>query len=156
MDCLSQSNNQIQRYFRGRHTKTPAHNDAILLGCCYSDSSCWNDGRVDKSYSQVPVNFPVSYCPFLLHLNSIHPFSIPASWSQRAYPSYHLARGRTRPGQVASPSQGHTETNETHNHSQLTWCVCLPWVPWVPWENPHIHGENMQTSHRKDPETSHS
>ena len=44
---------------------------------------------------------------------SIHPFSIPAE----AYPSCHWARGGFQPGQVASPSQGHTETKETNNHT---------------------------------------
>ena len=34
-----------------------------------------------------------------------------------AYPSGHRARGGVHPGQVASPSQGHTETNKTNNHS---------------------------------------
>ena len=34
-----------------------------------------------------------------------------------AYPSGHRARGEVHPGQVASPSQGHTETNETNNHT---------------------------------------
>ena len=34
-----------------------------------------------------------------------------------AYPSCHWVRGRVHPGQVASPSQGHTETNETNNHT---------------------------------------
>ena len=34
-----------------------------------------------------------------------------------AYPSGHRARGGVHPGQVASPSQGHTETNETNNHA---------------------------------------
>jgi len=34
-----------------------------------------------------------------------------------AYPSGHWARGGVHPGQVASPSQGHTETNETNNHT---------------------------------------
>ena len=32
-----------------------------------------------------------------------------------AYPSCHWARGGVDPGQVGSPSQGHTETIETHN-----------------------------------------
>ena len=35
-----------------------------------------------------------------------------------AYPSGHRARGRVHPGQVASPSQGHTETNETQPHTR--------------------------------------
>ena len=33
------------------------------------------------------------------------------------YPSCHWVRGGLHPGWVASPSQGHTETNETHNHA---------------------------------------
>jgi len=35
-----------------------------------------------------------------------------------AYPSGHRAKGGVHPGQVASPSQGHTETNKTHNHTR--------------------------------------
>ena len=34
-----------------------------------------------------------------------------------AYPSAHRARGWVHPVRVASPSQGHTETNETNNHT---------------------------------------
>ena len=37
-----------------------------------------------------------------------------------AYPSGHPGRGVVHPGQVASPSQGHTETNETNNHTHAT------------------------------------
>ena len=37
-----------------------------------------------------------------------------------AYPSSHWARGGVYPGQVASSSQGHTETNETNNHTFMT------------------------------------
>jgi len=35
-----------------------------------------------------------------------------------AYPSGHWVRGGVHPGLVASPSQGHTETNETHNNAR--------------------------------------
>ena len=35
-----------------------------------------------------------------------------------AYPSGHRERGGVHPGQVAGPSQGHTETNETNNHTR--------------------------------------
>ena len=34
-------------------------------------------------------------------------------------PSGHRARGGVHPGQVAGPSQGHTETNETNNHAHV-------------------------------------
>ena len=52
-------------------------------------------------------------------IRSIHPFSIPVgSQGAGAYSSGHRARGGVHPGQVASPSQGHTETNETHNHTR--------------------------------------
>ena len=34
-----------------------------------------------------------------------------------AYPSGHRAKGGVHPEQVASPSQGHIETNETNNHT---------------------------------------
>jgi len=52
----------------------------------------------------------------------VHPFSIPAlsnlvSRGAGAYPSGHRARGGVHPGQVARPSQRHTETNETNNHA---------------------------------------
>ena len=49
-----------------------------------------------------------------------------------AYPSGHRARGGVHPGQVASPSQGPTETNEINNHTRS-------------------HEENIQTPHRKAP-----
>ena len=35
-----------------------------------------------------------------------------------AYPSSHRSRGGVHPGQVASPSQRHTETNDTNNHTR--------------------------------------
>ena len=35
-----------------------------------------------------------------------------------AYTSGHRARGGVHPGQIASPSQGHTETNETNSHTR--------------------------------------
>jgi len=35
-----------------------------------------------------------------------------------AYPSGHRAKGGIHPGQVASSSQGHIETNETNNHTR--------------------------------------
>ena len=43
-----------------------------------------------------------------------------------AYLSCHSARGRVHPGRVASPSQGHTETNKTmyiklHTHPSCGW-----------------------------------
>ena len=49
----------------------------------------------------------------------IHPFSTPRSGRGGAgdYPSSHRAKGGVHPGQVASPSQGHTETHETNNHA---------------------------------------
>jgi len=56
---------------------------------------------------------------------SIHPFLCPLNPTQSrggagAYPSSHWARGGVNPGRVASPSQGHTETNShTHSHSLL-------------------------------------
>ena len=56
--------------------------------------------------------------------NSIHPsihpsiFYTPLIHRAGAYPSGHWARGGVHPGQVASPSQGHTETNETNNHTR--------------------------------------
>ena len=76
------------------------------------------------------------YLPFLilcsckalwiaLYTNSIHPFIFYTRLIRRSgrggagvYPSCHRARGGVHPGQVASPSQGHTETNETNNHTR--------------------------------------
>jgi len=41
-------------------------------------------------------------------------------WGAGAYPSSHRAKGGVHPGQVACPSQGHTETNNhTQTHSLL-------------------------------------
>ena len=34
-----------------------------------------------------------------------------------AYPSGHRVKGGVHPGQVASPSQGHIETNKTNTHT---------------------------------------
>jgi len=66
---------------------------------------------------------------------SIHQRSIPSihfvypfnpsvgSRGAGAYPSGHRARGGVHPGQVTSPSQGHTETNETNNHTHSLFFV---------------------------------
>ena len=55
----------------------------------------------------------------LLMPNSIHPFSIfYLNPSAGAYPSSHWARGGVHPGQAASQSQDHTETNEKNNHAR--------------------------------------
>ena len=78
-----------------------------------------------------------------------------------AYPSGHRARGRVHLGQVASPSQGHTNNN-ARSHSLLRTILespinltCMFSGQWeevgVPRETPRIHGENMQTPHRKAP-----
>jgi len=40
-----------------------------------------------------------------------------------AYPSNHRAKGGVHPGQVASPSQGHIETNETNKWVGIVWIV---------------------------------
>jgi len=76
-----------------------------------------------------------------------------------AYPSRHWARGRVHPGQVSSPSQGHTETNDhTHTHTHLEVQFRDTDQPnmhafgqeeaGVPEDNPRIRRENMQTPHR--------
>ena len=69
-----------------------------------------------------------------------------------AYPSGHQARGGAQPGQVASPSQGHTETNETNNHTHsllgtnldFSCTILHVFGRWEeagePGENPRIHG----------------
>ena len=36
-----------------------------------------------------------------------------------AHPSCHWTRGEVHPGQVISPSQGHTATIETNNHARM-------------------------------------
>jgi len=73
--------------------------------------------------------FFLTQCSMLVRLNfydkTIHPsihFLYPlnpwvGSRGGGAYPSGHRARGGVHPGQVASPSQGHTETNETNKHT---------------------------------------
>ena len=65
----------------------------------------------------------LSYSSFFL-LIKIHPSIFYTRLIRRsgcggagAYPGGHWARGGVHPGQVASPSQGHTETNETNNHT---------------------------------------
>ena len=72
-----------------------------------------------------------------------------------AYPSCHWTRGGIHPGHVASPSQGHTETNE--HPSMLTprvklespvnlTCMFLCVGRKLEYlERPHIHKENVQT-----------
>ncbi|MED6244657.1 hypothetical protein ATANTOWER_020117 [Ataeniobius toweri] len=69
------------------------------------------------------------------------------------------ARGGVHPGQVASPSQGNTETfrtnNHAHTHSHLRAIESHDSGLWegagVPGKNPRIRGENMQTPCRKIP-----
>ena len=70
-------------------------------------------------YTHVLLLQKTCYC-----ITSIHPsiFYTPLiRWSGRggawAYSSGHRARGGVHPKQVASPSQGHTETNKTNNHT---------------------------------------
>ena len=70
---------------------------------------------------------------------------------------------RVYPGQVASPSQGHTETNKPCtltvtprvNLKSLINLTSMFLGLWeeagVPGENPRIDGESMQTPHRKTP-----
>jgi len=103
--------------------------------------------------SDLPVHFQIH--------PSIH-FLYPLNPTQGrrlagAYPSCHWARGRVHPGPVASPSQGHTETNNHPcSHSllgsilshQLTWHACFGAVGGHQ-SNCCIHGENMQTPHKK-------
>ena len=73
-----------------------------------------------------------------------------------AYPSGHRASGGVDLGQVASPSQGHTETNKTNNHTHSLLrkileipinLTCMFFGQWeeagVPGENPRILRENM-------------
>ena len=94
------------------------------------------------------------------------PFSQGRGGGAGAYPSCHWARRRVHPGQVVSPSQGHTEKNETNNHpcshsllgsilESVINLTCMFFGRWeearVPGQNPHIHRENMQTPHRKAP-----
>ena len=52
-------------------------------------------------------------------IHFLYPLNPPVgSRGAGAYPSGHRARGGVHPGQVASPSQGHIETNETNNHTR--------------------------------------
>jgi len=55
--------------------------------------------------------------PSIHFLNPLNP--IQGRGGAGAYPSCHWARGGVHPGQVTSPSQGHTESIETHNHARL-------------------------------------
>ena len=79
-----------------------------------------------------------------------------------AYPSGHRARGGVHPGQVTSPSQGHTETNNhARSHSHVTFletpinltCMFVDGGRKPEYSDPNllIHGENMQTPHWKAP-----
>jgi len=71
-------------------------------------------------------------------LNCLYPLNpIQGHGGAGAYLSCHWARGGVHRGQVASPSQGHTERNKTNNHAcshsllgtilshQLTWHACF-------------------------------
>ena len=72
---------------------------------------CWSLNVLNKLKNVIIV--------FMRTGTSIHPFSIPSirrsgRGGAGAYPSVHRAKGGVHPGQVASPSQGHIETN---NHT---------------------------------------
>jgi len=71
----------------------------VTLGSLQNQTYMFFDGRRK-------LNHPVE------HVNS----TLKELAEIEAYPSCHWARGRLQAGQVASPSQGHTEPDETHNH----------------------------------------
>ena len=69
-----------------------------------------------------------------------------------AYPSVHWAEGRKHPGQAAITRQTYRQIH-SHTHSPrsgLASSVRLTACLWTVGGNPHRHGENMQTPHRKD------
>jgi len=73
-------------------------------------------GKICKSIPHFLRNVALKH-PSIFYTCLIH-------WSgrrgARAYPSGHRARGGVHPGQVANPSQGHTETNNhARSHSLL-------------------------------------
>ena len=79
---------------------------------------------------------------------SIHPFSIPA------IPADLRAWGGVHPGQIASPSQGHTETNNhARSHSLLRTILESPIKLTCMFLDGGRKPEypNMQTPHRKAP-----
>ena len=68
------------------------------------------------SFSLVLVNKNSEKSVLVIHF--LYPLNPSVGYyPMTAYPSGHQARGGVHPGQVASPSQGHTETNETNNHT---------------------------------------
>ena len=79
--------------------------------------------EIRKKRTSILQSWSVNGYTTQLEHPSIHPFSIPAwsnlglwgGWSLSQL--CHWARGGVPPGRVTSPSQGHTETNETHNHA---------------------------------------
>jgi len=88
-----------------------------------------------------------------LSIHFLYPLN-PSVGSQGGWSLFHLSSGGdgVHTGQVASPSQGHTETNETNNHPRSHSLLrTILESAGVPGENPRIHGENMQTPHRKAP-----
>jgi len=71
-------------------------------------------------YSRTMAHFSIHTVKRLVH-PSIFYTRLIRLWGRGgagAYPSGHRARGGVHPVQVASPSQGHTETNETKNHAR--------------------------------------
>ena len=71
----------------------------------------------EENNSILSVSRPTLFHPSIFYT---HLFRRSGRGGAGTYPSGHRARGGVHPGQVASPSQGHTETNNhTHSHSLL-------------------------------------
>ena len=79
---------------------------AIILTELITPQGVWNSTSESVWIRFFQLNIHPSIHP------SIHPFSLPAC----RVPAV-IGREAGTPGQVASPSQGHTETNETNKHT---------------------------------------
>jgi len=109
-------------------------------------SAGWSFGIFIRSSSQHMSTHHPSSIRFLYLLHQIQ--------GCRGVESMHWVRGRVLPGQVASPSQGHTETNEIawiDVETPVNLAFTLLGVVRKRGKNPCVHGENMQTPHRKAP-----
>ena len=69
------------------------------------------------------INLLMTYC---IHPTILYPLNPTRGLREAgAYPSCHWMKGRVHPGQVASPSPGHTETNNhPRSHSLLRSIQC--------------------------------
>ena len=75
----------------------------------------WMDGDAIHSHKTTTVFHPSFFYTRLIRRSG--------RGGAGAHPSGHRARGGVHPEQVVSPSQGHTETNGTNNHTHATTTV---------------------------------